>query len=202
MSGASLLLILLVVGTLPAVVRLMLPPLPEDDLVGEPGAVVVLGGGRSRHATGMQPSAASLRRARQGMTLAAELGLPLLLSGGGRGEIAEGLSEANLMAEPVRRHWPEGELWLEEESSNTWENASQSARLLVRKGVSRVLLVTDRSHMPRALLSFQAQGLEVKAAPIETLPEPDWMPSAGALSLIPEIYYEWTALIWYYLRRF
>ena len=202
MTGASLLLIFLVLGTLPLMVRWMLPPLPEDGLSGDPQAVVVLGGGRSHHAGRVQASPASLRRARHGVVLARELALPLLVSGGGRGEVAEGESEAQLMAEAVRPYWPEAELLLESRSQNTWDNAEQSARLLVARGISRVVLVTDRPHLPRALLCCQGHGLEVKVAPIDTLPTPDWMPSAGALAVIPDLYYEWVALIWYHLRHF
>ena len=197
MTTAGALLLLLVAGTLPGVVRWMLPPLPESAGSGAPGAVVVLGGGNRRLGNELAPSRASLRRARFGTELARERRLPVLLSGGG---CEAGPSEAALMAALIERHWPDMDIWREERSRTTWENAVHSAALLRGRGVHRVLLVTDRPHLTRATLSFRAQGLDVVPVSCSSLPEPDWVPSAGALAWLPEVYYEWVGLFWYQIR--
>lgn len=197
MTTAGALLLLLVAGTLPGVVRWMLPPVPDSDSTGAPGAVVVLGGGNRQVNGELAPSRASLRRARHGTELARAQGLPLLLSGGGRDTSP---SEAELMATLVERHWPDMEVWREELSRNTWENATHSAAFLARRGIHRVFLVTDRPHLTRATLSFRAQGLEVVPVAASALPEPSWVPSAGALAWLPEVWYEWAGLLWYQLR--
>ena len=56
---------------------------------------------------------------------------------------------------------PEAALLLEPRSRNTWENAEESARLLRRRGLRRVVLVSDRAHLPRAALLFRLAGLDI-----------------------------------------
>lgn len=82
---------------------------------------------------------------------------------------------------------PVSALLLEENSRNTRENASFSARLLKERGIGRVLLVTSALHMPRALKLFSEQGLQVEAGPadFESDQGPSgflaWLPDANAL---------------------
>jgi uncharacterized SAM-binding protein YcdF (DUF218 family) len=111
-------------------------------------------------------------------------------------------SEAAMMAQEVLRVWPEARTHIEPNSRSTWENARNTAALLRPLGVKSVVVVTDRAHMPRAILCFQRHGLRVEAVALESLPKPAWAPSAGALSQVPVIWREWAALIWYYLRYF
>lgn len=82
----------------------------------------------------------------------------LLLSGGGRGAEAEAAIMRRLA---LRAAVPEAALVVEPNSRNTWENARESARLLRRRGLRRVLLVSDRAHLPRAALLFRLAGLEI-----------------------------------------
>ena len=199
MSVTLLLGLLLVSALLPACVRLFYPPLPaghEDEGVQ---AVVVLGGGLGKDDNGWHLSAASLRRLHHAREEALQRGLPLLLSGGLAGEVHGGATEAELMAARLQAD-DVSALWLESDSANTWENARHSAAILQGRRVQRVLLVTDREHMTRAMLCFQAQGLEVVPAPVDRLPSPAWAPSSGALVLLPAIWYEWVALVWYQFR--
>jgi uncharacterized SAM-binding protein YcdF (DUF218 family) len=192
-----LLVLLLVAGTLPMMVRQLYPPLPVRHSAAAPECVVVLGGGIVGHGGQRRPASASLRRLAWAIHLAREHNLPLMISGGGTG-CAEGDSEARLLAGAAEGYGLT--LWLEERSRTTLENARNSAALLHKKGIDRVLLVTDRPHMTRAVLCFRRTGLEVQAAPLDRLPTPAWMPSAGALALLPEIWYEWLALLWYEIR--
>ena len=62
---------------------------------------------------------------------------------------------------------PEEAIWRQSVSRNTYEDAVECARLLADHGVSRILLVTSASHMPRSVALFQKQGLVVVAAPTD-----------------------------------
>ena len=56
---------------------------------------------------------------------------------------------------------PETALLLETESRNTFENAANAARLLRAAGKNRIVLVSDRLHLPRAARMFRQAGLDV-----------------------------------------
>ncbi|MBZ2188647.1 YdcF family protein [Alcanivorax sp. JB21] len=199
MGSMTLFALLFVLATLPGVVRRFMPPMPRAGFEGNPQAVVTLGAGHTERGGRYQVSPAGLRRVDVAMHVADEMQLPLLISGGGRR--GEGVpAEAVVMAEALKARWPDSDPWLETESRNTWENAEKSAQILAQRGVQRIVLVTDRTHLCRATLCFQNHGLEVVPLSASRMPSPEWMPSAGALSVIPEIYYEWVALIWYHLR--
>ena len=196
--------VVLVAATLPAVVRQFYPPAPAPLAHGAPAVVVVLGAGRQRHGNGYRLTATGLRRLHRGVEEARRRDLPLLLSGGAEDHAPRDPddSEAGLMAVEARRLWPGARIEIEPGSRSTWENAVNSAAQLRRRGIDTVLLVTDRVHQPRALLSFRRQGLKAIPAPVDTLPEAAWLPSAGALAEVPVIWREWAALIWYRLRYF
>jgi uncharacterized SAM-binding protein YcdF (DUF218 family) len=82
----------------------------------------------------------------------------LLLSGGGRrAEPEAAIMQRLALASGV----PEKSLMVEPRSRNTWENACESARLLRQRGLNRVVLVSDRIHLPRAALLFRLAGLEL-----------------------------------------
>ena len=62
---------------------------------------------------------------------------------------------------------PDGSIWLEDQSQNTYENAVDCAKILKAKNISRVILVTSAIHMPRAVALFQKQGIQVIPAPAD-----------------------------------
>jgi uncharacterized SAM-binding protein YcdF (DUF218 family) len=198
MSPGALVVLLLVAGTLPVLVRQLYPPLPSRRPEVPPACVVVLGAGIVGSDSRRRSSHTGLRRMARALEEARQRRLPLLISGGGPGQQRGLISEARLLAQAAEGYGLT--LWLEERSRNTLENARNSAAMLQRKGITSVLLVTDRAHMTRAMLCFRQQGLEVQPAALDRLPTPVWMPSAGALSLLPEIWYEWLALLWYQLH--
>jgi uncharacterized SAM-binding protein YcdF (DUF218 family) len=100
-----------------------------------------------------------MRRLECGIRLYREgAALLLLLSGGGSGPVPE----AEIMQQlALSRGVPEKALLIEPRSDNTIENAFEAARLLRPRGVREVLLVSDRSHLPRAALLFRLAGLRV-----------------------------------------
>jgi uncharacterized SAM-binding protein YcdF (DUF218 family) len=82
----------------------------------------------------------------------------LLLSGGGAGPV----SEAEAMRRLASRAGVQAEaLILEPLSRNTAENALYSARVLRAQDKHRIVLVSDRLHLPRAALLFRLAGLTI-----------------------------------------
>ena len=113
----------------------------------------------------------------------------LILSGGHLAWQGERPSEAGAMSQLLTDLGvPAGALVLDERSRNTRENALYSAELIRTLGIERVLLVTSALHMPRALASFRAAGVEAMPAPtdFEVMPQPAhplrWLPDAEALA--------------------
>lgn len=92
----------------------------------------------------------------------------ILLAGGTLDWVHPDLSPAEQMAVLLEMMGvPEDALWLESHSRNTYENAVYCAEILEAKGIRRILLVTSASHMPRSVLLFEAQGLDVVPLPVD-----------------------------------
>ena len=108
---------------------------------------------------GCRGAAGLTRRLDHGIRLFRAGGAPLLvLSGGGAGAVPE----AEIMRRiALARGVPDAALLVEPESRDTVENAWETARLLRPRGASTVVLVSDRSHLPRAALLFRLAGLRV-----------------------------------------
>ncbi|MYM64656.1 YdcF family protein [Pseudomaricurvus sp. HS19] len=186
------------------------PPLAQAgvDEAGGARAIVVLGGGQRNSAGefGGAPTikAISLERLRYGAWLQRRSGLPLLVTGG-RVYSAMAESEAQMMAAIVQQEWGGGEVWQEDGSRTTWENAANAATLLRARGISHILLVTHSWHMPRAAWSFRQQGLEVIPAGVgypgvdsaSLNPWLEWLPSASALTNSYYACHEWLGLLTY-----
>jgi uncharacterized SAM-binding protein YcdF (DUF218 family) len=62
---------------------------------------------------------------------------------------------------------PGANIWQQDRSQNTAEDAQFCASLLREKGINRILLVTSAWHMPRSVMLFKAQGLEVIPLPTD-----------------------------------
>lgn len=78
--------------------------------------------------------------------------------------IPESLAMSGLLQE-----WgvPEQAIILEGESVNTYQNAINTRRLMDERGLKRVLLVTSALHMPRALATFRAVGVDALPSPTD-----------------------------------
>ena len=147
-------------------VRSLEPPPASIDQLKRAHAIVVLGGGRNLGSPewgGETVNEYTLRRARYGARLARETGLPLYVSGGKPtgGLVAEG----TLMQELFAREFNQPVKWVEAVSETTRDQAQITARDLRPQQISRIVLVTDAVHMPRAQRAFELAGLEVIAAP-------------------------------------
>jgi uncharacterized SAM-binding protein YcdF (DUF218 family) len=113
----------------------------------------------------------------------------VIISGGRLPWLGERIAEAEAMQQfLIDLGVPKDALLLEDQSRSTYENALYTAELLQERDLDRVLLVTSALHMPRALATFRAAGVNAVPAPtdFEVIPEPShllrWLPDAGALS--------------------
>jgi uncharacterized SAM-binding protein YcdF (DUF218 family) len=165
--GSQLLLLALSMPLVANVlVRSLEPPPASIDQIKRAQAIVVLGGGRNLGAPewgGETVNDYTLRRARYGVRLARETGLPLYVSGGRPtgGQLAEG----TLMRDLIAREFNSPVKWVEAASETTREQALMTAQDLKPQQISSIALVTDAVHMPRARRAFELAGLAVLAAP-------------------------------------
>lgn len=141
------------------------PPLaPAGDVI------IVLGGG----ALGDTPDvdgrgslcASPANRLLTAARLWRRLSVPILLSGG---QISEDSGAEALISRRtlIGLGVPEAAILMETESQNTTQNARYSARILREKNFSRPILVTSAFHMPRSVLNFAKQGVEVTPYPTD-----------------------------------
>lgn len=129
-------------------------------------AIVILGGGTysaaPEYGGGDTVGHATLERLRYGARLARESGLPLLVTGGSP---FGGRAEGESMREALEQDFGVKVRWVEAASRDTAENARLSAPLLKAAGITRIALLSDASHLPRAVPLFAQAGLEVTPAP-------------------------------------
>lgn len=168
-------------------------------------AIVVLGSGLISPVAaygGETATDRTLIRLRRGAQLARQTHLPVLVSGGQ--PLRAEQSEAAVMAGILEGEFGVPVRWREEQSQDTGGNARHSAAILRQAGVSRVVLVTQAFHMPRARQLFEAAGLEVIPAPTHFVSQNgdagvdvvSLLPQAGALHNSFYALHEWLGLIW------
>jgi len=61
---------------------------------------------------------------------------------------------------------PARKILVEQRATSTLESAIYCTRIIRQHGWSTVLIVTDRYHLPRALLAFQSFGLQVSGSAV------------------------------------
>lgn len=172
-------------------------------------AIVVIGGGSRpapAYGDGDTVTLLTLQRVRYAAWLARRSHLPILVSGG-RDWFGERYSEAQLMAQVLSDEFHLAAHWEDTRSRSTWGNARESAKILKPLGITRVLLVTQAWHMPRALWAFRHAGLEPVPAPVGFVNRGwaqrgilGWIPQTRALTTMAEVMHEVVGLFWYRLR--
>jgi uncharacterized SAM-binding protein YcdF (DUF218 family) len=132
---------------------------------------------------------------------------PVIIVSGGLSPRETANSEADAMSQLlVDLGVPSEAIVFEDQSRTTRENAVYTARLLEARGHQRVLLVTSALHMPRALATFRAVGIEAlpAATDFEVTPSsPDlrrWLPNSGSLDASTRAMKEYLGL-WVYRWR-
>ena len=131
--------------------------------------IVVLGGGIVDHSPeeGGKATIATdpMKRLVYAYTLYQQLHIPLLVAGG---RVLKGLeveSEAEASVRLLKRLGvPAKDIFTEDQSRNTWENA---LNVKARYQPRHVLLVTSAYHMPRSMLCFARSGTIATAAPTD-----------------------------------
>lgn len=124
---------------------------------------------------------ATMRRVMGGVRVAHEAGARMILSGGSGGAVRE----ADLMRALAQSLGVDASrLAVERESRNTYDSATQVARMLRARdpGGGRVYLVTSALHMPRAAASFRARGITVCPRPVDR----QWVRPPARHALIPQ----------------
>ncbi len=102
------------------------------------------------------------------------LRLPVAVTGG-RADAAHS-TEGALMKQALETEFGVPVTWVEEDSRTTWENAVFTAALLRQAGIGKIVVVTHRWHLPRALRSFERAG--IRAVP---WPAPATLPPSARL---------------------
>ena len=103
----------------------------------------------------------------------------------------------------------EKRILIEDQSRNTRENALFTGKLVDPKPGERWLLVTSAYHMPRAVASFRAVGLELEPYPVDFRTQGDaadyWNAFGNvrfAMSMADIAVREWIGLLAYRLARY
>ena len=133
------------------------------------------------------PSQALLRRADHAARLYHGGGVDrILASGGGSGPIPEADAIAKRL---IQKGVPAQAIITEPRSRTTWENIANARTLLAQIGATTITLVTDRSHMPRALLAARRHGLTVQGSAAPPGSAPAWKRWRSALREVPALAY-------------
>lgn len=182
---------------------------PEQAKHSGAGAIVVLSAGKYKQAPeygGDTVEESTLIRLRYGAYLHRVTGLPILVTGGyGFDPGASGPSLAHVMAATLKNDYGITDVWLEGESRTTGENALFSKKVLDKKGVKRILLVTHAWHMPRSVAIFKHVGLDVVPAPTRYTTESDsgvlqFLPNSAAMETSYIALHELVGQVWYAIR--
>jgi uncharacterized SAM-binding protein YcdF (DUF218 family) len=117
----------------------------------------------------------------------------------------EGKTLAQVMAELLREDFQSGEVWLEDKSRTTGENAFFSKKLLAEKQIDTIYLVTQAWHMPRSVAIFEKAGLKVIPAPTafeggKPFTMLALLPGAKAMNISRYAIREMAAALWYKIR--
>lgn len=171
-------------------------------------AIVILGAGTYKNAPEYGEDtvgSATLERIRYGAFVHQHTQLPVLVTGGR--VFSDNLSsEAENMQKVMQSQLQSPVTWLEEQSRNTWENATYSYKILNKQGINKIILVTHALHMRRSIISFEAAGFEVLPAPLSFHSKNisfsifQILPSAHTMSSIQNALHEVAGILWYKLR--
>jgi uncharacterized SAM-binding protein YcdF (DUF218 family) len=185
---------------------------PLAECPAEVEAIVVLGGGH----VPVQPWSAepalapdSAVRSREAARLyrAGEPRLVVVCGGPVRTSVDSSTTLAELMAQLLTElQVAPADILQEQASRDTYENATQAARLLHARQVKRVVLVTDALHMARAVRCFQNAGLEVVPAPCDyrtarfTGRPSQFLPQASGAEDAQRLAHEILGFVWFQAR--
>jgi uncharacterized SAM-binding protein YcdF (DUF218 family) len=167
--------------------------------VEPPQAIVILSADVDRTPEGLEPDSLTLQRLLAGARLWQRTHLPVLVSGG---SLRPGDTPvAAVMARTLERDFHVPVRWIEGRSETTWENAANSAAILLPEGVRSVYLVTHAWHERRSVLSFRHFGLVPTVASVPAdIVTGGFVPSAAGWARSFYALHEWIGLAVYSVR--
>jgi uncharacterized SAM-binding protein YcdF (DUF218 family) len=186
--------------------RFPVPRAAAEDIAG----IILLGGATGDGAVAAARGQPVLNGAAERLTTAMGLhrampGKPFIVSGFSGRLNPRGWNEAEITSHLFEQQGLDpARVRFEAESRNTAENARFTAAMVGAGEAGPWLLVTSAWHMPRAVASFRAAGLEVLPYPVDFRTEPSklvWPRDVGASLLLAGIaLHEWLGLIVYYVN--
>jgi uncharacterized SAM-binding protein YcdF (DUF218 family) len=181
------------------------PYKPFSGTAAKADAVVVLGAGANDLSwlpSRPEPSPSSLQRLVEGVRLAKNLHLPLILTGGSGAIAPTETREADTMADfAIKQGFSAQSLVVEKRSRNTRENAERVKSLITGR---TIILVTSAFHLKRSAGMFKKQGFSVIPAPAgyrsssRPLSVAAFIPGASALDTSSTALAEYLSLAWYW----
>ncbi|GAB6098571.1 YdcF family protein [Halanaerocella petrolearia] len=170
-------------------------------------AIVVLGGGIIRGTqVGAEIGRTSLKRLQYGWELQKKTGFNIVVTGGVPPGV-KGPAESKIM-EGILIDWgtDKDQIITETKALNTWLNATNTTKILQKRGYKRIVLVTSATHMKRAVYSFkQNWNGEIVTAPTDYIFDSKvnflrYIPNRFSLHNSLEALHEWIGLAWYHFK--
>lgn len=140
----------------------------------------------------------------------------IIATGGGISWLGKTIPEASNMKQLlVAMGVPPSAVIEETNALNTHENAIYTKKILDKKGIEKALLVTSAFHMPRSVLTFKKQNINIIVAPTDfSITKQHWeqlqstpqatlinsLPSAGNLEQTTKVLKEYLGIFIYWLR--
>jgi len=185
---------------------------PPEDLPPDIDAIVTFGGGiqppaQFRHRA--QVDGTSYGRCLHTVAIYQYLeGRPVIVCGGPSRRVVERTPVAEVMRDMlVHFGVAQGDIILDNESLSTYENAVNAAKLLRDRNLKKAVLVTDSRHMPRAVICFRKQGVQVIPAPSDystkRVRPPLYemiVPTSDSLVASHKVFHEWLGMLWYWIH--
>jgi len=142
---------------------------------------------------------------------------PLIIATGGQiSWLGKEQPEASNMKQLlVKMGIPASDVIEETQARNTHDNAVYTKQILEENDIKKSLLVTSASHMPRSMLTFQKQNIDVIAAPTDfTITQQHWeqlqaTPQSIVINFLPTVEHldnttkalkEYIGMVVYWLR--
>lgn len=141
---------------------------PPENPTGD--VIIMLGGGAYADTPDVSGAgtlcSSPANRLLTAVRLQRQLNVPIILSGG---QVYSDSGPEALIAKRVLMDLgvPEDKIIVEGRSVNTTQNAKFSAEIMREKGFNKPILVTSAFHMPRSVLNFAKNGVEVTAYPAD-----------------------------------
>ena len=140
----------------------------------------------------------------------------IIATGGGISWLGKTIPEATNMKQLLLRMGVPASAIIEEpQALNTHDNAVYTKEILEENGIKQSLLVTSAFHMPRSVLTFQKQDINIIPAPTDfSITKQHWkqlkstpqatlinsLPSAGNLEATTKVLKEYLGIFVYWLR--